>query len=58
MGPSDSEYSSDVLVRNLKSHEEVVKKRGAKKKTRGAKKKTGVWRSLPLGKAGLQETTG
>jgi hypothetical protein len=28
-------------VRNLKSCEEVVKKRGAKKKTRGAKKKTG-----------------
>jgi hypothetical protein len=40
MGPSDSEYSSNVLVRNLKSREEVVKKRGAKKKTRGAKKKT------------------
>jgi hypothetical protein len=41
MGTSDSEYSSDVLVRNLKSCEEVVKKRGAKKKTGGAKKKTG-----------------
>jgi hypothetical protein len=41
MGPSDSEYSIDVLVRNLKSHEEVIKKQGAKKKTGGAKKKTG-----------------
>jgi hypothetical protein len=41
MGPSDSEYSSYVLVKNLKSHEEVVKKWRAKKKTGGAKKKTG-----------------
>jgi hypothetical protein len=41
MASSDSEYSSDVLVRNLKSCEEVIKKRGAKKKTGGAKKKTG-----------------
>jgi hypothetical protein len=40
MGTSDSEFSSYVLVRNLKSCEEVVKKRGAKKKTGGAKKKT------------------
>jgi hypothetical protein len=54
MGPSDSKYSSDVLVRNLKSCEEVVKKRGAKKKrTGGAKKKPGG-----LAKAGLQDTTG
>jgi hypothetical protein len=41
MGPSDSKYSGNVLVRNLKSCEEVVKKWGAKKKTGGAKKKTG-----------------
>jgi hypothetical protein len=48
MGPSDSEYSSNVLVRNLKSCEEVVKKRGAKKKTGGAKKKTrGLAKSAP-----------
>jgi hypothetical protein len=33
MGTSDSEYSSDVLVRNLKSREEVIKNQGAKKKT-------------------------
>jgi hypothetical protein len=48
MGTSDSKYSSNVLVRNLKSHEEVVKKRGAKKKTGGAKKKTrGLAKSAP-----------
>jgi hypothetical protein len=48
MGTSDSEYSSDVLVRNLKSREEVVKKQGAKKKTGGAKKKTrGSAKSAP-----------
>jgi hypothetical protein len=48
MGPSDSEYSRNVLVRNLKSHEEVVKKRGAKKKTGSAKKKTrGLAKSAP-----------
>jgi hypothetical protein len=41
MASSDSEYSSNVLVRNLKSREEVIKKRGAKKKTGVAKKKTG-----------------
>jgi hypothetical protein len=49
MGPSDSEYSSDVLVRNLKGCEEVVKKRGAKKKTGGAKKKTrGLAKPAPM----------
>jgi hypothetical protein len=41
MASSDSMYSSNVLVRNLKSCEEVIKKQGAKKKTGGAKKTTG-----------------
>jgi hypothetical protein len=61
---SNSKYSSNVLVKNLKSCEEVIrsrgkiKKRGAKKKTRGAKKKTrGLAKPLPLGKAGWQDMT-
>jgi hypothetical protein len=41
MASTDSEYSSNVLVRKLKSREEVIKKWCVKKKTGGAKKKTG-----------------
>jgi hypothetical protein len=48
MVSSDSKYRSNVMVRNLKSCEEAIKKRGAKKKTRGAKKKTrGLAKSAP-----------
>jgi hypothetical protein len=56
MGTSDSEYSSNVLVRNLKSCEEVVKKRGAKKKTGGAKKKTGGLAKSDPRKGGLAKS--
>jgi hypothetical protein len=55
MASSDSEYSSDVLVRNLKSCEEVIKKQGGKKKTGGAKT-GGLVKSAPR-KSRMQDMT-
>jgi hypothetical protein len=65
MPSSDSEYNSNVLVKNLKSREEVIrsrgqiKKRGAKKKTRSAKKKTrGLAKAAPIGRMNCRRAEG